>query len=301
MSEAFYVIANGAAGGGRARARSEALLDELRSAGVEVEVHYTEAPRHASNLAREAVKAGRRRFLSMGGDGTSYEIINGLFPRADGQDDPITLGIIPLGTGNSFLRDFEIADSQAAIQRIVRGDTHKCDVVKVTHRDGELHYLNILSIGFSAKVGDLTNRRFKPLGAAGYILAVLTSIAGLEHPVDPLRADGEEALDDRAATLLSFSNSKFTGGAMMMAPNADVTDGKLDFIRVGALSRPGLLRAFPKIFRGTHITLDDVEERLVERIEFTQEREQPVMIDGEVLDLALRSIEVIPSALEVLA
>jgi len=301
MNEAFYVIANGAAGGGRARARSEALLDELRAEGLELKVRYTEAPRHASTLAREAVEAGYRRFLSMGGDGTSYEIINGLFPRAEGQAEPITLGIIPLGTGNSFLRDFEIGDSQAAIRRILRGNTHKCDVIKVTHRDGELHYLNIPSIGFSAKVGDLTNRRFKPLGTAGYILAVLTSIVGLEHPVDPLRTDDEEVLDDRAATLLSFSNSKFTGGAMMMAPNADVTDGKLDFIRVGALSRPGLLRAFPKIFRGTHITLDDVEERHVQRIEFKDGREQPVMIDGEVLDLALRSIEVVPSALEVLA
>jgi len=291
------VIVNGAAGGGRARQRISEALRELHNAGLETEVHRTAHPAHATELAREAADAGHRKFITMGGDGTSFEVINGLFAAAP-PETPFQLGLIPLGTGNSFLRDFEVTDTDEAIRRIVRGKSGPCDVLRVSHRDGILHYMNILSIGFSASAGELTNRRFKPFGAAGYILAVVSSLASLQHPQDPIRVDGTELVDDRAATLLSFSNSKFTGGAMMMAPSADTADGKLDVIRVGKLSRIELLRAFPRIFQGTHTTMPIVEEQQVKRVDFLEEREQPVMIDGEIMHLALRSIEVMPGALE---
>ena len=272
-------------------------MQALRDAGIDAEVHRTQHPGHATELAREAAAAGRRKFIAMGGDGTGFEVINGLFD-AEPPETPFQLGLVPLGTGNSFLRDFDVTSTEEAVSRIARGQSGPCDVLRVSHREGTLHYINILSIGFSAAAGELTNRRFKAFGAAGYILAVVSSLASLQHPQDAIRIDGDASVDDRKATLLSFSNSKFTGGAMMMAPNADTSDGKLDVIRVGKLSRMALLRAFPRIFQGTHLTMPVVEEHQARRVDFVTEREQAVMIDGEILNLALRSIEVVPGALE---
>ena len=294
------VIVNGAAGGGRCQKRAQDALGRLRDSGMELRISFTESAGHGSELARQAYEQGVRRFISVGGDGTSYEVINGLFPRPSGDEEKLVLGILPLGTGNSFLRDFGILDFEHALERLLAGVTRKVDVIRAEHRDGMIHYLNLLGLGFTAQAGDLMNRRFKSLGPLGYIAAVLFSMLRLKHPRDPISVDGGP-VDGRPAVFLSFSNSKFTGGAMMMAPNADPSDGALDLIRVGDINRIELVRAFPKIFRGTHVAHPHVEAHQVRCVEFLEPRFQPCMIDGEIVELALTRLEVLPGAMEIMA
>ena len=296
---AWTTIVNGAAGGGRCAGQASAALDRLRSGGLELEVHFTERVGHASEIARRAHDAGARHFITVGGDGTSFEVVNGLFPRP-ADEEPLCLGFLPLGTGNSFIRDFGRTNTEAAIDALIRGEKRRCDVIKVSHAEGELHYINLMSVGFSAKVGALTNRRFKRFGPAGYALAVGASVVGLEQPRYAMSVDGA-ARDERPCTLLSFSNSRYTGGTMMMAPSADPSDGAVDIIRIGALSRLGLLRAFPKIYQGTHVRLGQVETGLARQITFHGQGAVDCMIDGEILSLELRSLEVLKGALEVIA
>tara|TARA_B100001750_G_scaffold102968_1_gene81418 strand:- start:1746 stop:2654 length:909 start_codon:yes stop_codon:yes gene_type:complete len=292
-----YVIVNGAAGGGRCAGRCEPALATLRQDGFDLEVAHTERAGHATELARAAFAAGHRRFISVGGDGTTFEVINGLMPEAVGQG--VELGLLPLGTGNSFLRDFGILDSESALGALREWVPRPVDVVRATHRDGVFHYINLIGLGFTARAGDLTNRRFKALGPAGYVAAVLISVAGLEKPVDPVQIDGADYADARPAVFLVFSNSKFTGGAMMMAPGADPTDGYLDVIRAGDIGRASLVKTFPKIFQGRHVDHPRVEATRAKRVEFRSPREQPVMVDGEIMHLALESLEVVPGALSV--
>jgi len=295
----WFTIVNPAAGGGRCAARARDALFTLREAGHRLVTHETDAPGAAARLAREAYHAGHRRFLSVGGDGTHYEVANGLFPHALG-DPAVTLGMLPLGTGNSFLRDFAIDGAAAAIRSLLGGARRRVDVVRVTHRAGQLHYLNLLSIGFPAGVGAITNRRFKPLGTLGYALAVVVAVSRLGHPRFRLTVDGGPT-DDRPCTFLSFSNSRFTGGSMMMAPTADPADGALDVVRMGPIGRGALLASFPRIFRGTHQRMAAYEHALARRVDFALDAAVDAMIDGEVLSLHLESLEVLPGALEVAA
>jgi YegS/Rv2252/BmrU family lipid kinase len=275
-------------------------LASLREVGLRLEVHETDGPGHATELAREARTRGLRRFLAVGGDGTAFEVLNGLFPRpADATGTPV-LATLPLGTGNSFLRDFGIEDTEDAMRAIIRGTTRACDVARAEHADGTVHFINLMSLAFSARAGALTNDRFKPLGAFGYILAVLSCVAGLEHPVIPVRLDGG-LTDRRPCALLSFSNSRYTAGTMMMAPRADPTDGEIDVIRVGEMGRLRFTSTFPEIFRGTHVHAPGVEQTRARRIDFVDAVRQDAMVDGEILSLALRSIEVLPGAIEVVA
>lgn len=286
----MIAIVNGAAASGRCGRRAAAVLAPLGA-----ELWFTEGPGHATELAEKA--AGQaERVLAVGGDGTTFEVLNGLFAA----DRRPALGIVPLGTGNSFLRDFELQEPEAAVAAIRAGRRRACDVVRATHDGGELVYLNLLSVGFSAGVGDLTNRRFKRLGPGGYGLAVLGRLATLSCPIFPHRLDGGP-LDDRPVTLLSFSNSRFTGGTMRMAPEADPSDGALDVIRIGPMGRRRLATAFPKIFQGTHVAMPEVDQGRARRVAFDLAAPVAVMVDGEVLHLRLRALEVLPGAIEVLA
>lgn len=296
----FVAIVNPAAGSGRCGKRAPAALAELERRGLRVDsMHRTTRPGHATELAKAAWAGGARRFLAVGGDGTAHEILQGV-PIVANADDPPVIGMLPLGTGNSYLRDFGITGARAALDALARGDEHPSDVVRLTHDDGVVSSFNIVGLGFSAEVGALTNRRYKPLGALGYVISVFITAARLRAPAYPLRLDGGP-LDPRPATLLSFCNSQCTAGTMRMAPHAAVSDGKLDVIRIAPMRRLPFVAAFPSIFAGQHVARPEVEETRASRVDFEVPEAVDCMIDGEILCVRPRTLEVIPSAMRVVA
>ena len=158
MRDDYLAIVNPAAGGGRTRKLLAPALDRLRGSGLQIEIRETSALGHAAEIAHQAWTEGYRKFISVGGDGTSFEIVNGLFPQAANAETP-TLAFLPLGTGNSFLRDFSDQGVDYAMESLIAGRSRECDVLRLTHKDGVLCYINILSIGFSADVATLRARR----------------------------------------------------------------------------------------------------------------------------------------------
>ncbi len=296
--ERFFAIVNPAAGGGRCGRLAPAALDRVRQAGIELEVARTVKPGEATALARAAYAGGQRSFLAVGGDGTAFEIVNGLFPEAQTQGRPV-LGFLPLGTGNSFLRDFTTRGVEHTIEALRHRRRRPCDVLRLRHSGDDIYFINLLSLGFPADVGELTNRRFKGLGELGYILGVIARLAGLRHPAFPHRVDGSEDWDQRRCLFLTFSNSKFTGGKMMIAPKADPSNGRIEYVRWGPIGRLRLLWTFPRLFTGTHIEHPLASRAAAERIELDLAEPVNAMVDGEILRLKCRSIEILPAALDV--
>ncbi|MGH9529757.1 MAG: diacylglycerol/lipid kinase family protein, partial [Terriglobales bacterium] len=209
--ETFLAIVNPAAGGGRCRKLVGPAIERLRSGGIEVEVAETTAPGHATELARDAYRNGRSKFISVGGDGTSFEIVNGLFPEAQNGRRP-TLAFLPLGTGNSFLRDFSDRGADHSIEALLGRHARPCDVLRLTHSGGIVYYTNLLSMGFSADVATMRARHFGGWGELGYQSSILISLARFRRRAFPLKVDGEDRIDQRPCLFLTFSNSKFTGG-----------------------------------------------------------------------------------------
>ncbi len=294
---AFLAVVNPAAGGGRCRKLVGSALARLRAGGIDLKVVETSAPGQATVLAREAYAEGYRKFIAVGGDGTSYEVVNGLFPSE--QVAPPTLAFLPLGTGNSFLRDFSDRGVEFAIEALLARRSLPCDVLRLTHRAGVLHYINLLSMGFSADVATLRARRFSGWGEIGYQSSIFISLARFRRRPFPLRVDGSSEVDRRPCLFLTFSNSKFTGGTMMIAPKAEVNDGLIEFVRWGPIGRLGLIRNLPTLYDGTHINHPLAERRPVKRIDFELEAPVDVMLDGEVLTLHCQTLDVLPSALNV--
>jgi len=296
--DTYLAIVNPAAGGGRTRSLLAPALERLRAAGLKIDIGETSSSGHAAELTRAAWAEGYRKFISVGGDGTSYEVVNGLFPMAQAAENP-TLAFLPLGTGNSFLRDFSDRGVEHSIEALVAGRTRKCDVLRLTHKDGVLHYINILSIGFSADVATLRARRFSNWGEIGYQTAIFLCLARFRRRPFPLSVDGEQAIDRRTCLFLTFNNSKFTGGTMMIAPTAEVNDGLIEFVRWGPIGRVGLIRNLPTLYNGTHIQHPLAEVRKVRRVDFHLDSPVDVMIDGEVITLHCQSLDVLPGALNI--
>ena len=300
MGRPYLAIVNPAAGGGRSRKLLAPALDRLRAAGLDVTVAETRSSGDATEIARAAYERGVRNFVAVGGDGTSYEIVNGLYPQALGGERP-TLAFLPLGTGNSFLRDFSHQGVEYGIESLLAQRSRLCDVIRLRHRGGVIHYINLLSIGFSADVATLRARRFSAWGELGYQASIFLTLARFNRRPFPLRVDGAGDFDRRPCLFLTFSNSKFTGGTMMIAPNAEIDDGLIEYVRWGPIGRVGLIRNLPGLYDGTHVQHPMAERKGARRIEFDLDAPVDVMVDGEVLTLHCDELDVLPGALNVVA
>ena len=294
----FLAVVNPAAGGGRSRKLVAQALERLRAGGVKLDVVETTGPGQGSHLARDGYARGYRKFIAVGGDGTSYEIVNGLFPHRE-FEEPATLAFLPLGTGNSFLREFTDRGVEHAIEALLAGRFQPCDVLRLRHTGGVLYYINLLAMGFAADVAALRARRFSGWGELGYQSSIFISLARFRRRPFPLGVDGEEKIDRRPCLFVTFNNSKFTGGTMMIAPNAEVNDGLIEYVRWGPIGRLGLIRNLSTLYDGTHIHHPLAERREAKRIEFHLDAPVDVMVDGEVLTLQCQTLDVLPSALRV--
>ncbi len=309
----FLAILNPSAGNGRCARRAPAALDRIRRAGIEIEVRTTQAPGHARELAAAGYRDGHRDFLAIGGDGTAFEVANGCMSPTLNEGEPASLGLLPLGTGNSFVEHFRdslrhrsspsrrIDGVDLFLAAIERGAPRRCDLLLLEHRDGCELVLGTVSFGFAAQVSSLVNRRFKPLGLVGYTLGVLACMAALRtldlHAT--VRLGTARSTAPSPSLFFALQNIVQVGGNMRMAPGADPEDGVFELVTVGPVGRFELLRAFPRIFRGTHLSHPAVDCRRADRFDIDGERALLVMLDGEVQTLVPRSVSLVPGALPV--
>ena len=303
MKERFLAIVNPAAGGGRSGNLAGPALARLREKGLHIDVIASTAPGHAADLAREAWQQGYRQFIAVGGDGTAHEILNGVFARSNAQargaQPRVSIGFLPLGTGNSFLRDFSKGGAELSLDALIQRRTRTVDVLRLTHAKGETYSLNLISVGFTADVGAFTNRYLKPFGPVGYLLGVFVRIVKLRGKTFPLRCDADKVLDARPCLFLSFNNSKYTGGDMLIAPQADPHDGLIEFVHWGPIGRFAILRMLPTLYDGSHIKHPLASRRAVRHVEFNLDGPVDVIIDGEVATLDCRSLDILPGAVDI--
>ncbi|MFD4182784.1 diacylglycerol kinase [Rhodococcus sp. NPDC058514] len=243
------VLTNPAAGNGHAPEAAAAAIARLRELGVQVSEIEGDSPAEALELARRAVAEGTDALIAAGGDGLISIAWQALAQSG------IPLGIIPGGTGNDHARLFHIPvdDPAAAADIIARGDVAAIDLARV----GERWFGTVLSSGFDSLVTDRANRMRWPRGPMRYNVAMLVELASLRSI--PYRIVLDDQTIELDAAMVSVGNGTSYGGGMLIAPNAEVTDGLLDVTVVTAGSRLRLVRLFPTVYKGTHIELDEVQ------------------------------------------
>jgi diacylglycerol kinase (ATP) len=295
------LVVNPAAGHGRGKKSFERLEPRLRTDIPGLEVRFSEFAGHAVDIGREAASAGYDRIICLGGDGTPYEVINGLYANGRPARVP-AIGQIPAGTGNSFLRDFDVVSPEQALEAILAGRRRKADLVEFdSQEDGRTvrrYSLNIIGVGLIADILQLTNERLKFLGAAGYSLAVLVRLVrGMSNRI-AIEADGRRL--EVADSALVVSNSKFTGGKMKIAPPADTADGRADLILFNGVNRRQIVAIFAGVFSGKHLAHAKVDALQAAAISVEADPPLRLMADGELIGHTPLRLRVLPAELDIL-
>ena len=256
------VLISPAAGRGRARAFSDAVLDALRADGVKPTVLSATTGAEAERQAVEAVAAGTGAVVAVGGDGTAHAALQAVA----GTTTP--LAVIPAGTGNDLAlalgipRD-PVAAARAAAEDLVAGDVRTIDA----GRTGDRWWATVLCCGFDSAVTDRANRLSWPRGRRRYDVAILAELAQLRPREIVLVLDGESTTVP--VTLIAVGNTSWYGGGMKVCPGADPSDGLFDVTVVGPLTRLELVRQRPKLTAGTHIENAAVTVHRAARVELT--------------------------------
>lgn len=262
-------------------------------------------PSHAIELARQAAEEGYQLVISVGGDGTVHEVINGLM-QVPAERRP-RLGIVPMGSGNDFAHAAGIDPRPVqALQNIFTGVPRPIDVGRLEDGSGRAEYWNnALGIGFDATT-TIHSRRFTYFrGFMVYFLAVLQTIM-LNHdaPAMQITTDQESWSDE--LLMLVVCNGSREGGGFQVAPQARPDDGVLDYACIGKVSRPMMLRLLPEVMRGTHGRFRQVRMGKLCRMELQADSPLTIHLDGEIyagfgMDVRRLDVEIIPGAIELVA
>ncbi len=305
------MIVNPRSAGGSTSERWSSIASDIRSNFGPFAVEFTLDSGDGARIAEEAARAGRRFIIACGGDGTINEVANGILrSRIDAE-----LGILPSGTGGDLRRSVGMPRSISEAALALRdGVTKTIDVGRVTFIDNSgaeatRYFLNISSVGLAPSVISRVKRSksldWLPAGSvkgkANFALSTLREVIDPEAVFVRVNIDGvrEKKLE---TICLCIANARFFGGGMMVAPNAKMTDGLLDVVNIGDLSTFKILLNAISLYRGKHLSLDEVKTTRVQSITVEADDSNkliPIEIDGELLGRLPASYQVVPNSLKI--
>lgn len=305
------IIVNPRSASGSTREKWSLTASELRSHFGPFSVAFTKAQGDGITLAERAARSGRRFIIACGGDGTINEVANGIIRT--GED--VELGVLPSGTGGDFRRalGLPLSNREAAVA-LRDGNTEIMDVGKVTFlsNDGKTesrYFLNISSVGLAASVIKRVKAAkvfdWVPLdgvrGKANFAISALQEVMDIEPVTVKISVDGGQQTSLQTICLC-VANSRFFGGGMMIAPEAKVNDGYLDLVNVGDMPTAKILMNSLSLYRGTHLSLNEVQSRLIRSIEVEPAVEGEAILietDGELPGRLPAKFEIMPKTLRI--
>jgi len=272
------LVFNPEACSGRAARMLPAIEQAFADRGVATKMFLT---RHAGHATAHVAQCSLQEFdgvVAVGGDGTLFEVVNGLYRRDHAERIP--LGVIPMGTGNAFARDLGLqpGDWQSGVNIIAAARKRPVDVGRVETPSEQFYFLNIIGMGFVVDAG-LTAKKLKYLGRVAYTLAALWQVLKLKSCPVQLEIDGRIIEQDNV--FVEISNTKYTGTTFLIAPAARMDDGLLDVTLLRKLPRLRLLRLFPTIYRGRHVEFEEVSVIQARSIRILLPAAYPLATDGE--------------------
>lgn len=284
----------------------ESLIERIRTAaenlGADVEIYETKAAGDACEYVRSFCSMhGKARFIACGGDGTLGEVLNGAY-EFDGNE----IGVLPIGTGNDFVKNFD--GDFDSIQNQITSHSEKCDIIKYTteYADGTSktgYCANMINVGFDCNVADtMSEMKKKPFvsGSLAYVLAIFVTLVKKKGADLEIELDGEKTYCGRLL-LTSIANGCFCGGGIKSNPTACVHDGLMNVNIIKNVSRMRFITLLPHYMKGTHETLGGIE-KIIKNAGCKAVTVKPaggmmrICVDGEIMSAGVTHFEVLHDA-----
>lgn len=278
------------------------LLDKHK---ISYQHQFTEYPRHSIKLIQDILVQGYRKFIIAGGDGFLNEAVNAIFMQTEVDPKLVTLAMIPVGTGNDWVRTFNIPfDYEAAIKIINTGKALRHDIGRVWFHLGEeeksWYFINMCGMGFDAEVNKkvTADRERGHLGPMKYQYHIFTTLMGYTPTKMTLVIDGKEITHEVFSMTLGIA--QYNGGGMRQLPFAIPDDGIFDLSIIKKISRLKVMRSVNKLYDGSFVELPEVSTYTGKAIQIQSEPKCWIEADGEALGESPFRFEIISQSLNVI-
>lgn len=300
----WTVIVNPNAGNGKGRKDWEKISALLSYSNISFTVCFTEKKGHAIKLTLEAIAAGFRNIITVGGDGTLNEVVNGVFTNTICPTTDVILSLIPVGTGNDWGRMFGIPlDYEKAVKIIAEKKTLVHDIGVVSYHNGSekklRYFINIAGLGFESVVVKKTNIQ-KDNGHGGkliYFYNLLTSLLAYKNTKSEITVDGEILHADIFS--LSVGNGRYCGGGMRQTPRAIPDDGMLDVTIINGMGKFEIIRNLKILYNGKILQHPKIDGYKCKNVKVTTEGVMLAEADGESLGQTPAEFSIIPSGIKI--
>ncbi len=288
QKDCWFVILNPHAGSGRGKKDQPQIIRSLTKSGLPFEFGVSDFPKHTIQLTIQAIADGYRKIIVAGGDGTLNEAVNGIFLQTVCPIEEITIGVIPVGTGNDWIKTFGIPNEyNAAVETIKNAKTMHQDVGQITFAENTVqriwYFANMAGFGFDAMVAGKTNL-FKNQGKSGislYLKALGSSF--LNYQTDNIRLILDNQILDEAIFSVSIGIGKYNGGGMMQAPGAIPDKGLFQVTVIRKIGLFGILRNLVGLYSGEFIKDRRVSTHFASHISISAAKNIAGEADGEIL------------------
>jgi YegS/Rv2252/BmrU family lipid kinase len=300
----WLIIVNPNAGNNKGRRDWDLISSILKKHGLTFSEVFTESKGHAIELSKEGISKGYMRILCVGGDGTLNEIVNGVFNQEKCPSKEITLGLIPVGTGNDWGRMFGIPlDYEGAVRIIKEGKTMLHDIGSVSYYNGlekgERYFINIAGLGFESVVVKRSNVQ-KDKGKSGkaiYFYNLLMSLISYKNTKAEIVIDGNKT--EANIFSLNVGNGRYCGGGMRQTPFAVPNDGILDVTIIKGMGKLEIIMNLRILYDGTILNHPKIEGHKCKNVIVTSDSVLYVEADGESLGHTPAEFRIIPSSINI--
>jgi YegS/Rv2252/BmrU family lipid kinase len=295
----WFLIVNPHAGNTNFTKSWNRIQDLLKTKEIHFSFAFTQYTKHELILVDEAIKQGFRKLISVGGDGTLHHVVNGIMMQRYTKTSDIKLAVIPLGTGNDWIKTYSIPNSiEKSIDIIQKEHSFLQDIgcIKTSNNSTE-YFNNVAGIGYDGYVVQKL-KSLKKFGAISYLLSGLSGLFFYKKSSYEIYIQGE--VFDEKCLMILFGICQYSGGGMQMTKDPKSNDGLLDITIAKNFSFFDLIFNLPKLYNGKIVHHKKVATYKVNQLEIKNHHKNKSIIeaDGEIIDTGSLKVSIIPKAIQ---
>jgi len=299
MLNSFFIVVNPSSGNTNFKKSWKTITHFLKLKNINFSYSFTEYRKHEVILVDKAIEQGYRNIISVGGDGTLHHVVNGIMKQRYIKTSKIKLGVIPLGTGNDWIKTYNIPNSiKKSIDIIVKNNTILQDIGCIKLSNGKKEYFNNLAgTGYDGYVVKNLNN-LKKIGSLAFIVSGLYSLFSYKKTKYSISFNNK-TINEKCLMIL-FGICKYSGGGLRVTKDPNPKDGLLDITIVKNISFLDLLFNVPKLYNGKIVHHKKVSNFKTKKIivKNTSNSNSFIEADGEIIGINSFNISILPNVIQ---
>lgn len=300
MKTDWFLIVNPTSGNGKSKKNWNKISDELKKQNILFSFAFTNYSKHEEELVQNAIKNGFTKIISVGGDGTLHHVVNGIMKQKLVETNTIQLAVIPIGTGNDWIKTYNIPTKiEKSISIISKQKTILQDIGKLKTNNNTITYFNnVAGIGYDGYVVNKL-KKLKRFGGIAYLLSGLAGLL-LYKPIDFTIEINNEKLQEKCLMVV-FGICQFSGGGMQFTKDINPSNGLFSITIAKNLTLIDMILNLPKLYNGKIVHHKKVSTYQTNSLKITSnlEKEKPfIQADGELINTGPVSLSIIKKAIQ---